>query len=227
MKEINPFKLLKKMEEHYNELIQNYLGIKSIQDFLSDDIRKKAILFDLFQIGEQMTHLPKTLTSKLNEKDIAGLISIRNHIVHGYDQLDYEIIKNAIEQEIHPFIELIKYYAIIDYHKQIQTLIGKTTKVFIDRPKGTVHKGIVYKLNYGYIKDIIAPDYEYQDAYVVGLNEPINNYVEGKAIAIIHRKDDIEDKLVISIDDKNYSLEEITEMILFQEKFFNFEVIKK
>lgn len=66
MKEVNPFKVLAKMEEHYNELSHNYLGIETIQDFLSDEFRKKAILFDLFQIGEQMNRLPKSFIEKLN-----------------------------------------------------------------------------------------------------------------------------------------------------------------
>ena len=66
MKEVHPFKVLAKMEEHYNELSHNYLGIETIQDFLSDELRKKAILFDLFQIGEQMNRLPKSFIEKLN-----------------------------------------------------------------------------------------------------------------------------------------------------------------
>ena len=65
MKETNPFKVLAKMEEHYNELSHNYLGVETIQDFLSDELRKKAILFDLFQIGEQKSNSSE---SKLSNK---------------------------------------------------------------------------------------------------------------------------------------------------------------
>ena len=107
MKETNPFKVLQKMEEHYYELSQNYLGIESIQDFLSDDVKKKAILFDLFQIGEQMNRLPKSLIAQLNNKDIVGLISIRNHIVHGYLKVDDEIIYDSIINDLPRLIEQI------------------------------------------------------------------------------------------------------------------------
>ena len=137
MKEVNPFKVLAKMEEHYNELFHNYLGIETIQDFLSDELKKKAILYDLFQIGEQMNRLPKSFIKQLNQKDIASLIFIRNHNAHGYDQLDYSIIKKAIEKEIHPFLENIKEMATIDYHKQIDSIIGKNVKVFIILSKKT------------------------------------------------------------------------------------------
>lgn len=227
MKEVNPFKVLAKMEEHYNELSHNYLGIETIQDFLSDELRKKAILFDLFQIGEQMNRLPKSFIRQLNQKDIVGLISIRNRIVHGYDQLDYKIIKTAIEKEIHPFLESIKKMATANYYKQIDYIMGKNVKVFIDRPKGYIHKGIIYELNYGYIKDIIAPDYEYQDAYVINENDAINSYCVGKVIAVIHRENDVEDKLIISTNNNDYSLEEITRLVHFQEQFFKSKVIKK
>ena len=226
MKEVNPFKVLAKMEEHYNELSHNYLGIETIQDFLSDELRKKAILFDLFQIGEQMNRLPKSFLRHLNQKDIVGLISIRNHIVHGYDQLDYDVIKKVIEKEIHPFLESIKQMAIIEYHKHLNSMLGKNVKVFIDRPKGYVHKGIFYELNYGYIKDIVAPDYEYQDGYIIDEDRAIESFCFGKVIAIIHRENDVEDKLVISINNKDYSVEEIERLVHFQEQFFKSKVTK-
>lgn len=224
MKETNPFKVLQKMEEHYYELSQNYLGIESIQDFLSDDVKKKAILFDLFQIGEQMNRLPKSLIAQLNNKDIVGLISIRNHIVHGYDQLDYRIIKSTIEKEICPFIQSIKNMAVKDYYKKISLMIRKSVRVFIDRPKGTVHQGITYELNYGYTKDIIAPDYEYQDAYIIDINEPIYDSCEGVVIAVVHRKNDNEDKLVVSTKPQKYSIEEIAKRVDYQEKYFDYEI---
>jgi inorganic pyrophosphatase len=41
-------------------------------------------------------------------------------------------------------------------------------------------------VNYGYIDGIIAPDGEEQDAYVLGINEPIKEFT-GTVIAIIHR----------------------------------------
>jgi inorganic pyrophosphatase len=37
----------------------------------------------------------------------------------------------------------------------------------------------------------MAPDGEEQDAYIIGVSEPVEEF-SGKVIAIIHRKDDIE-----------------------------------
>ena len=48
-----------------------------------------------------------------------------------------------------------------------------------------------YPINYGYIEGVMAPDGEEQDAYILGVNEP---KFTGKIIAIVHRKDDGEEK---------------------------------
>ena len=78
-------------------------------------------------------------------------------------------------------------------------MIGDTVKVIIDRPLGTYHpkhKDIYYSVNYGYIPGIIAPDGEEQDAYVLGIDEPLKEFT-GIVIAIIHRLNDIEDKFLV------------------------------
>lgn len=41
-----------------------------------------------------------------------------------------------------------------------------------------------YFVNYGYVPGIIAPDGEEQDAYVIGINEPIKEFI-GEVVAII------------------------------------------
>lgn len=106
-------------------------------------------------------------------------------------------------------------------------LIGCTVNVTVDRPIGSVHPNhsdIVYELNYGYVKDIIAPDGEEQDAYIVGVDVPIAEFT-GKIIAIIHRKNDIEDKWVVAPEGKYFSKDEIKRLTHFQEQYFDAEII--
>ena len=81
-----------------------------------------------------------------------------------------------------------------------ELMIGNSVKVIVDRPLGSVHpkhKDIIYTVNYGYIPRVIAPDGEEQDAYILGVNEPVTEFV-GKVIAVIHRLNDIEDKWVVA-----------------------------
>lgn len=106
-------------------------------------------------------------------------------------------------------------------------IIGKTVVVTVDRPIGSKHpkyNNIIYPINYGYIEGIIAPDGEEQDAYIVGVNIPLKQFT-GKVIAIIHRKNDIENKWVVAPDNISFSSEEIIHIVNFQEKFFNSEII--
>ena len=79
-------------------------------------------------------------------------------------------------------------------------------------------------MNYGYIKNLKAMDGEYQDAYVLGVDEPIDDF-EGQVIGIIHRKDDIEDKLLVTNASANYSKQEIRKAINFQERYFKSKII--
>lgn len=75
-------------------------------------------------------------------------------------------------------------------------MIGNIVKVTVDRPLGSYHpkhKDIYYPINYGYIEGIMAPDGEEQDVYILGVEEPVEEFV-GKVIAIIHRFDDVEEK---------------------------------
>ena len=105
-------------------------------------------------------------------------------------------------------------------------MIGKIVKVIIDRPLGSYHpkyKDIYYSVNYGFIEGIIAGDGEEQDAYVLGIDEPVKQFT-GKVIAIIHRFDDVEDKLVVVPEELTLTKEEILKQVSFQEKYFNIEI---
>ena len=106
-------------------------------------------------------------------------------------------------------------------------MIGKSVKVIVDRPLGTYHpkyKEIYYSVNYGYVEDIIAPDGEEQDAYILGVNEPIKEF-NGKVIAVIHRFDDIEEKWIVVPEHLSLSKDEIMRQVDFQERFFESEII--
>ena len=105
-------------------------------------------------------------------------------------------------------------------------MLGKIVKVIVDRPMGTYHpkhKDIYYSVNYGYVEGIIAPDGEEQDAYILGVYEPVKEF-SGKVIAIIHRFDDVEEKWVVVPENLSLSKEEITEQVNFQERFFKTEI---
>ena len=105
-------------------------------------------------------------------------------------------------------------------------MIGNIVKVIVDRPLGSHHpkyKNMIYTVNYGYVPGIIAADGEEQDAYILGVNEPITEFT-GKVIAVIHRFDDVEEKLIVVPNDASLTKEEIMRQVDFQERFFKIEI---
>ncbi|SCZ81072.1 inorganic pyrophosphatase [Pseudobutyrivibrio xylanivorans] len=105
-------------------------------------------------------------------------------------------------------------------------MIGDIITVTVDRPLGSYHpeyKDMYYPINYGYVEGIMAPDGEEQDVYILGVDKPVKSFT-GKIIAIVHRKDDVEEKWVVCPEDKFFTKVEIKEQINFQEKYFQSEV---
>ena len=101
-------------------------------------------------------------------------------------------------------------------------MIGKVVKVTVDRPMGSYHpkhKDMYYSINYGYIEGIMAPDGEEQDAYILGVNNPVKEFT-GKVIAVLHRLNDCEDKWIVSLNERPYTEDELLEIISFQEQYF-------
>lgn len=106
--------------------------------------------------------------------------------------------------------------------------LGKIVKIKIDRPLGSKHSkyDLIYPVNYGYVPNTISGDGEELDAYLLGIDEPVDEY-EGECIAIIHRTNDNDDKLVIVPEGREYSDTEINDLIDFQEKYFKHIIIRK
>ena len=105
--------------------------------------------------------------------------------------------------------------------------LGKEIEVFFDRPRGSKHPkyGFTYEVNYGYIEGIMAPDGEELDAYYLGVSEPLQK-ARGVVIAIIHRFDDDDDKLVVVPESFSMSNDEIEKAVNFQEQWFKHEIIR-
>ena len=108
-----------------------------------------------------------------------------------------------------------------------KSYIGQIVNVKMDRPLGSKHPkhGFIYPVNYGYIPGTISGDGEELDAYVLGEHEPLEEFT-GRVIAIIHRINDDDDKLVVVKDGKNYTDEQIVALTEFQERFFKSEILR-
>ena len=105
--------------------------------------------------------------------------------------------------------------------------VNHIVKVKIDRPLGIKHPkhGFIYPVNYGFIPNTMSGDGEELDAYVLGVFDPLEDF-NGKVIAIIHRINDNDDKLVVVPENKYYSDEQIIALTEFQEQWFKSKIIR-
>ena len=105
--------------------------------------------------------------------------------------------------------------------------LGRRVTVHIDRPLGSAHPrypDLRYPINYGYIPGTLSGDGQPIDAYLLGVDEPVEQ-AEGTVIAVVARTDDREDKLVVAPAGQRYSVKQIREAIFFQERFFGGDII--
>lgn len=105
--------------------------------------------------------------------------------------------------------------------------LGQLVDVIVDRPLGSLHPKhqFNYMVNYGYIKNSLGLDGEELDAYILGVDTPIESF-QGICIAVIHRINDSDDKLIVVPDGITLSDDEVRTLTHFQEKYFESEIIR-
>ena len=110
---------------------------------------------------------------------------------------------------------------------QVNAYLGKTVTIGIDRPIGYVHVkekySLTYRINYGYIPGVLGGDGEELDVYLLGVDHPVETYT-ARIIAIVHRENDVEDKLVAAPIGMRFTAEKIYEAVRFQEQYYDSHV---
>ncbi|MDD4729897.1 MAG: GrpB family protein [Dysgonamonadaceae bacterium] len=120
----------------------------------------------------------------------------------------------------HDFIVYTLRKALVNFY------LGKTIEIKIDRPIGSAHPkhlDLVYPINYGYIPGVLGGDGEELDVYLLGVSKPIKEY-KARVIGVVHRHNDVEDKLVAAPEGTIFTQTEIAEAVHFQEQYYESEI---
>lgn len=138
-----------------------------------------------------------------------------------------EGIFDALLKQYEPWYFMDDYPAVF-HNVENNKYIGQIVKVKIDRPKGSKHPkyGFEYLVNYGYVPYTKSQDGEELDAYVLGFDEPLDEFV-GRCIGVIRRIDDNDDKLIVVHEAIDLADEQIEEEIEFQEKWFKHILLRE
>lgn len=91
------------------KIIKNYTKNISERGFMETQQLMDAVSYRLQVIGEAGSHLPKSIQEKI-KSPWNKIIGMRNILVHGYDDLDYEEIWLTVKKDIKELEKEIKKY---------------------------------------------------------------------------------------------------------------------
>ncbi len=145
------------------------------------------------------------------------------------DEIEKMIYEGSFQQAVHIMAWLLSRedFKIYTLRKAlVKSYLGKITGIKVDRPSGSAHPkhaDIIYPVNYGYIPGIFGGDGEELDVYLLGIDKPVKEYT-GRIIAIIHREDDVEDKLVMAPEGVEITQDEVAAQVHFQEQYYKTKI---
>ena len=106
--------------------------------------------------------------------------------------------------------------------------LGQKVHIVVDRPVGYVHRTgeyeTVYPVNYGYLPGVPGGDGEEQDAYLLGVDEPVAE-ADAVVIGVVRRHNDAEDKLIAAPAGVTFTKEQMENAVRFQEQWFETEIV--
>lgn len=80
--------------------ITKYVSAVSLDEFLQDDMRQSAVLHQFTIIGEACRRISAAYRTKHPEVNWAGIIGLRNKIVHDYEDINLDHVWRVATQEV-------------------------------------------------------------------------------------------------------------------------------
>ena len=122
---------------------------------------------------------------------------------------------------------VLKFFVSEEIYMDFRDVIGSKVRITVDRPLGSLHPrfpDMLYEVNYGFVEGVVGGDGEWQDAYILGVDEPVTEFV-GVVLAVIRRRNDSEVKWVVVPKGMAVTKEEIVAKTYFCERYFDIEII--
>ena len=148
--------------------------------------------------------------------------------MRGMEWLSYEEARERLTEESYR-VALYELNCVLEEQKRrdfVKTYMGEEIDVVIDRPKGSRHpiyRHMVYPVHYGFVPETVTQNGQPQEVYLLGVTEPVE-HLRARVIGIIHRENDVADKLVAAPEGVRLHQGEIAERVYFQEKYYKTSV---
>ncbi len=215
---------------NFNDILKFEYVLRENEFYYRPSDDKSQLLFACGSLyddtGETQTHfihfVLKDSMEWINYINFRDYLNKNPEIAKEYEALKIELCEKSRNRSEYTegkaeFINYILRKALV------KSYLGKTVHIEIDRPVGYVHKKkdytLIYPINYGYIPGVLGGDGEELDVYLMGVKEPIDE-CDVKIIGIVHRENDVEDKLISSPIGITFTKNEIESAISFQEKYY-------
>ncbi len=202
-------------EEDIDKLINNYLH--KLKPIYIKDKNEGLLLYDeedfsIALILSKHKNIFKKLIDELikiaQKKAKAKIIcEVPNDIKDDYLNYGFRIIN---EKEDNSELE----YLVANH------LLNQTVDVIIDHPYGSHHpyRDSIYELNYGYIYN--EENDTYINAYIYGIEEPLETY-KGQVVGLIYHKEDNDIRLIVASPLLIINKDELIQAVGFEEQYYD------
>jgi uncharacterized protein with HEPN domain len=72
----------------------------SKNQFEKDEILRRAVVRALEVIGEAAKHVPAAFRSQHSEIPWRSIVRMRDHLIHGYITIDYDLVWNVVTEKV-------------------------------------------------------------------------------------------------------------------------------
>lgn len=90
------------------EYLQRESQNLNFKEFTEDETLKRAFVRSIEIIGEAAKKVPENIRQIYQQIEWREISGMRDHLVHGYFAVDYEIVWNVVEREIPQLIQNIR-----------------------------------------------------------------------------------------------------------------------
>ncbi len=102
----DPFVRLHHMLDYSREAVEMGRG-KSAKEISEDRQLGLALTHLIELIGEAASHIPREIQSRYPQIPWSKVIGTRHRLIHGYDLVDFDILRDTITNDLPPLIEAL------------------------------------------------------------------------------------------------------------------------
>lgn len=94
-----PLEPLRHILDEIQFLVDETRGLTK-EEFLQDPVRLRAFVRSLEIIGQAVKSLPRDFRDRHPDVEWSQIAGMRDHLIHGYFSVDYDIVWNAVTTKV-------------------------------------------------------------------------------------------------------------------------------